>query len=145
VALTNNMKVRFTANDSDPQSINESGVDGFMVIDIECVDTAPTGACCNTDGSCDDGQAQADCENGGGTWQGESSLCSGANCPQPCAEDIVPPGGDGQVTISDVNAVIIAYGLPCAGCPEDIAPPGGDGQVTIADITAVITALGPCE
>jgi hypothetical protein len=36
-------------------------------------------------------------------------------CPAPCPEDIMPPGGDGQVTISDVNAVLSGYGV----CPTE--------------------------
>jgi hypothetical protein len=38
VSLTSNMKVRFTANDADPQSIVEAGIDGFNVTYYECVD-----------------------------------------------------------------------------------------------------------
>ena len=37
VPFTSNMKVRFTANDSDPQSIVEAGVDGFKISDFECL------------------------------------------------------------------------------------------------------------
>ena len=44
--------------------------------------SGPTGACC-TMGSCADGVTQADCENGGGVYQGDASLCSGVTCPQP--------------------------------------------------------------
>jgi hypothetical protein len=62
-----------------------------------------------------------------------------------CVGDIQPQGGDGQVTIADINAVLSAYGQPCSGCDEDISPEGGDGQVTIADINAVLAAYGPCE
>jgi hypothetical protein len=36
VTFTDNMKIRFTANDGEPQSIHESGVDGFTVYAIEC-------------------------------------------------------------------------------------------------------------
>jgi hypothetical protein len=62
-----------------------------------------------------------------------------------CPADIVPPGGDGQVTIADVTNVLAAYGLPCSDCPQDIMPqPDGDNQVTISDINAVLTAYGPC-
>ncbi len=49
--------------------------------------------------------------------------CNGDPCVDPCPADIMPPGGDGQVSIADVNSVISAYGLPCKGCPQDIAPP----------------------
>ncbi len=64
-----------------------------------------------------------------------------------CDADIAPPGGDGQVTVSDVVAVISAFDLPCDQCAEDIVPPppNGDGQVTVADVTAVLAAFGPCD
>jgi len=38
VSLTQNMQIRFTANDGDPQSIVEAGVDGFRVGFVECID-----------------------------------------------------------------------------------------------------------
>ncbi len=38
VSLTSNMKVRFTANDADPQSIVEAGIDGFSVAQYECTE-----------------------------------------------------------------------------------------------------------
>ncbi|MDF1545558.1 MAG: M28 family peptidase, partial [bacterium] len=37
--LSSSMRVRFTANDSDPQSIVEAGVDGFRVDHYECATT----------------------------------------------------------------------------------------------------------
>ncbi len=40
ITLTNNMVVRFTANDGDPQSIVEAGVDGFTVSSVSC-DSGP--------------------------------------------------------------------------------------------------------
>ncbi len=41
LTMTANMKIRYTANDADPQSINESGVDGFKVFAIGCGDDVP--------------------------------------------------------------------------------------------------------
>jgi len=41
VTLTANMQLRFTANDDDPQSINEAGLDAFMVSTLSC-DGGPT-------------------------------------------------------------------------------------------------------
>ncbi len=73
-------------------------------------------------------------------WRGCED--SGSSCPA----DIVPKGGDDQVSIADVSAVIAAYGLPCDECAQDIAPqPDGDNAVTIADINAVLSAFGPCD
>jgi hypothetical protein len=75
------------------------------------------------------------------TWDVE---VGGGGGPPPCPEDIMPIGGDGFVTISDINAVLTSYGLTCNDCLADIAPDGGDNQVTIADINRVLTAFGPC-
>ncbi len=55
----------------------------------------------------------------------------------PCPEDI---NGDGVVNISDLLAVLAAWG-PCPGCPEDIT---GDGVVNVTDLLAVLAAWGPC-
>ncbi|NOX57312.1 MAG: hypothetical protein GXP29_00440 [Planctomycetes bacterium] len=40
----------------------------------------PDGACCNS-GVCTDSLTQAACEGGGGTYQGDGSVCSGVTCP----------------------------------------------------------------
>ncbi len=103
-----------------------------------------TGACCNADGSCSASVLQADCEDCGGTYQGDGSSCAGANCSPACSADIVPAGGDGQVTISDVTSVLSAFGLPCDGCAQDVTPACGDDQVTISDVTFTLSAFGPC-
>jgi hypothetical protein len=61
-----------------------------------------------------------------------------------CPADLMPVGGDGIVSVADVNAVIAAFNEPCGDCTEDIVPPGGDGQVTIDDIVGVLQAFGDC-
>ncbi len=62
--------------------------------------------------------------------------------PDPCDADCVPSGGDGQVTVSDIIAIIIAFGSTGEGLACDIAPPGGDGVITVSDVLAAIEALG---
>ncbi len=57
---------------------------------------------------------------------------------QPCVADIT---GDGTVNVSDLLAVINAWG-PCGGCAADIT---GDGVVGVNDLLAVINAWGPCQ
>lgn len=42
----------------------------------------PTGACCNTGGSCTIATSSS-CTSGGGTFQGAGSSCGSVNCPQP--------------------------------------------------------------
>ncbi len=64
-----------------------------------------------------------------------------------CPADIAPGGGDGQVNIEDLLAVIGAWG-PCSNpnnCAADIAPDDGDGQVNVEDLLAVISAWGTCQ
>jgi subtilisin-like proprotein convertase family protein len=66
--------------------------------------------------------------------------------PNPCPADIVPPGGDGQVSIADITSVLSAFNTVCNDCPQDVVPqPDGDGQVSIADINFILTAFGPCD
>jgi hypothetical protein len=55
-----------------------------------------------------------------------------------CIADI-DGGGDGEVNIDDLLAVINAWGQP--GGPEDV---NGDGTVDIDDLLIVINAWGPC-
>jgi hypothetical protein len=70
-------------------------------------------------------------------------------CPgAPCPADIAPPGGDGQVNVDDLLAVINAWGPcpdPCPpSCSADIAPPRGNCVVNVDDLLVVINAWGPC-
>ncbi|GJM25172.1 MAG: hypothetical protein DHS20C16_15870 [Phycisphaerae bacterium] len=49
-------------------------------ITVTCGVALPTGACCANDGTCTEVE-EADCVSGGGTYQGNNSLCSGVTCP----------------------------------------------------------------
>jgi hypothetical protein len=51
----------------------------------------PSGACC-TAGVCTDPVEEIDCNNGGGTYQGDGSDCTSVNCPAP---------SDGNVRITE--------------------------------------------
>jgi hypothetical protein len=48
VPPTSEMKIRFTANDADPQSIVEGGVDALRIQDFDCTDPCPSDV--NSDG-----------------------------------------------------------------------------------------------
>jgi hypothetical protein len=61
-----------------------------------------------------------------------------------CVADIRPDGGDGTVTVTDVVAVVFAYGNACGNCSEDISPELGDGEVNINDVMEAVTRMGPC-
>ncbi len=56
---------------------------------------------------------------------------------EPCPADL---DGDGMVGVSDLIAVLAAWGKK--GGPEDL---DGSGFVDIGDILAVLAAWGPCE
>ncbi len=94
-----------------------------------------TGACCYQ-GHCFV-IAEANCNAGGGTYLGDNTTCDDSPCATPCPEDVT---GDGNVNVSDVLAVIGAWG-PCSSCDEDI---DGSGSVDVTDLLAVIGAWGPC-
>ena len=55
IAITDQMRFRYTANDSDPQSIVEAGVDGFTITSVTCDDGG--GCAADLDG---DNDADAD-------------------------------------------------------------------------------------
>ncbi|MCP3902302.1 MAG: S8 family serine peptidase, partial [Planctomycetes bacterium] len=84
VTMTSTMRLRYTTNDGDPQSINESGVDAFRIDAFTCSGPPIEGACCFDDGSCSFGTA-GDCSSAGGTYQGDDVTCAAANCEQPGA------------------------------------------------------------
>ena len=57
---------------------------------------------------------------------------------EPCDADVT---GDGLVDVTDLLAVIAAWG-PCdIECPGDVS---GDGLVDVTDLLAIIAAWGPC-
>jgi hypothetical protein len=68
---------------------------------------------------------------------GVPDICETSACPP----DIAPPGGNGQVNVDDLIAVILNWG-PCAACPADI---NQDGQVNVDDLITVILGWGACD
>jgi hypothetical protein len=72
---------------------------------------------------------------------------NGNSLPDDCDAALCPAdiGGDGQVNIDDLLAVITSWG-PCPSCPADIEPAatGGDNVVNVDDMVAVINHWGPC-
>ena len=88
VTLTSTMRMRFTANDANTQSIVEAGLDAFRADSFACIGVA-AGACCNdTDGTCVV-TTQAAC-GAGSTYQGDGTACNPNPCPQPtgaCCDD----------------------------------------------------------
>jgi hypothetical protein len=60
------------------------GVSGDLVIRA-VVDCDEVGACCLPTGVCLSNTSPGNCQNEGGTYQGQGSSCAQANCPQPGA------------------------------------------------------------
>ncbi|MFQ5500737.1 MAG: S8 family serine peptidase [Phycisphaerae bacterium] len=142
VVLTPTMKVRFTTNDADPQSINESGLDAFLVSSFGC--GTIVGACCGADGSCTI-REQANCMAIGGVYQGDGTSCTPNPCPQPMGACCFVDGSclvQSLVDCSAANGTFQGVNTVCTPnpCPQ---PTGGcchiDGtctQETAASCTA---------
>ncbi len=97
---------------------------GFWAV-IDCVEAPPgVGACCQTDSSCID-LLEADCLAGGGSFQGDGTLCSLANC-SPATHGACCNPADWTCTVTTETLCDAAAGLyegngtNCAQafCPE---------------------------
>lgn len=131
------------------QISNGEGADGATFINtglqaprivVELNLNSPVGACCLPNGYCAE-LPQHTCENGQNTvFHGPGSTCGSDNtCPSDgCDGDI---DDDGQVSVSDLLAVISAWG-PCADCAADS---DGSGSVDISDLLNVIDNWGTCQ
>ena len=64
------------------------------------------GACCLND-CCIVVALEENCIAAGGTYQGDSTTCDAARCPDPCPADI---DGDGNVGINDFLDLLAAWG-----------------------------------
>lgn len=134
VTLTSTMKLRFTANDADPQSINESGLDAFVVSGFACVgatcsiggqeytegETNPANDCEFCDPSADPNnwsprpsgtacgdQNDTDCDN--------PNTCDGAGT---CLDNYEPPSAECRPAAGDCDVAEFCPG-DSADCPID--------------------------
>jgi murein tripeptide amidase MpaA len=100
VTLTASMRVRFTANDADTQSIVESGVDGFSVVRVECMSVFGDG---DGDGDVDlaDYAFLAECL--GGPEAGVP-----ASCQVPLS--VIDADGDEDVDLEDFSVFQSVFG-----------------------------------
>ncbi|RMF77900.1 MAG: hypothetical protein D6744_10755, partial [Planctomycetota bacterium] len=114
-----NTQIRFTANDSNPQSINESGVDAVSISVFGCVGITD----CNGNGI----------EDANDIASGFSEDCDGNGVPDECETD---SDGDGVIDACDIcpgfddNLDSDGDGVP-DGC--DICPVGDDNVDTDGD------------
>jgi hypothetical protein len=98
VTLTSAMKIRFTTNDGDPQSINESGLDALLITTFACEDEDCLGDL-DGDRDIDLSDLAALLPNYGTT--------SGAGYSDGDLD------GDGDVDLSDLSALLAVYGTTC--------------------------------
>ena len=100
---------------------------------------APEGACCvDSIGICLDDLRESNCLAGGGDWQGEDTTCATVECfPEPeCPSDV---NGDGVTNVSDVLAIVAAWGSNDADADID-----DDGTVGVSYLLIVIEGWGDC-
>ena len=96
VIATATMKVRLTANDSDPQSIVEAGLDGFELVRIDCAAGNP-----------------ADLDNDGMVGVTDLLILLGAwgpcqdPCPPFCLGDL---DNDCEIGVTDLLALLGVWG-----------------------------------
>jgi hypothetical protein len=91
VTMTATMRLRFTANDGEPQSINESGLDAFDISEIQCG--------CRGDLN---GDGRTDL-----TDLGILLADFGCAAPGPCAGDL---DGDGDTDLADLGILLADFG-----------------------------------
>ncbi len=123
ISLTSTMKIRFTANDADTQSIVEAGLDAFVVAvadecsgDGDCDD----GLFCNGSETCDDG----DCVAGTSPCSGATPICDEDN--DVCLECMIADDCDSGEYCDEYNTCQL-YG---DGDFDE------DGDVDLADFAA---------
>lgn len=100
VALTDQMRMRFIAEDADAGSIVEAAIDDFRVDTVSCVDVTP--ACpadIDTSGTIDIDDLNA------------VLAAFGSNVGVGSPTDVA--GNDGVVDIDDLNVVLAAFGSAC--------------------------------
>ena len=98
-------------------------------------------ACCLTDDSCVF-ITRDECTMMDGTPHGAGSDCGTTTCGGlACDADIAPGGGDDTVNVTDLLALLAAWG-PCpAPCPLDIVQ---DGAINVTDLLTILSQWGPC-
>ncbi|MFQ5492084.1 MAG: S8 family serine peptidase, partial [Phycisphaerae bacterium] len=140
VVLTNTMTLRFTTNDANPQSVNESGLDAFFVDTDQC--GAVVGACCTAGGLCTVRDLTG-CNTVGGTYQGDGSSCTPNPCPQPMGACCY---GNGsclvQTQIDCINAGGLYQGHDTTCMPNLCPQP--TGACCLPDGSCVVQTAASC-
>jgi len=115
---------------------DDVGVLGDWVIRavIECGDPTP-GACCLPQTICIR-VSENDCDDAGGTWQGEDAVCP-SDCPKLCDGDVT---GDGKTSVADFNVLALHFGQLVE--PGHFGDLTGEGLVSVADFNVIAGNFG---
>ncbi len=109
-AITSTVRVRFTANDANTQSVVEAGIDGFDVITYDCL-SGPFYLCGDADGS--------EIVTISDAVYLINYIFSGGPAPNPLLSGNADCSGN--VNISDavylINYIFSGGAAPCAACP----------------------------
>jgi hypothetical protein len=171
VTLTANMKMRFTANDGDAQSIVEAGLDAFQVTGFSCDSGEDYTLTVNVTGS-----GSVDLDPPGGVYPSGTTVelranadpgwyfdhWEGALSGSANPETLVMDGDqtvtvaferecfgdlnyDGVVDLSDLAQLLAHYGTT-GGAEYEDGDLDGDGDVDLADLAALLGVYGTtCE
>jgi hypothetical protein len=133
VTYTNGMYIRFTTNDGDSQSINESALDAVLITKLSCVGFAD----CNQNGVPDDQDILS----------GSSTDVNGNGMPDEC-ETVGDMNCDGNADFGDINAFVTAllggeaaYYQEFPNCDWYRADCNGDGGVDFDDINPFVDLM----
>ncbi len=102
VALTSNMMLQLTTNDGDSQSINESGLDAFLITGVVCGDVSCSSA------------ADGDMDGGGDTNGADIQLFVDGFLGEPTFNEMCHGDFDGDMTlgVGDIDGMVTALLAP---------------------------------
>ncbi len=139
VTLTTTTRIRFTANDGVPDSINESGLDAVCVQSFQC--GSIVGACCSQYGVCTIREA-ANCTASGGTYHGDGTTCTPGLCPRPTGSCCLANGSCLTATVVSCQGVSGTYGGHDTTCTPNPCPQPTGACCDINGVCTSQTAAG---
>lgn len=89
---------------------------------LNCI--LPDGACCKSDGSCEE-LPQSACTGIGGLYQGDETLCANVSCPQPTGACCFMPSGCVNLTAADCSGAMGTWSGSGSSCATVICFPTG--------------------
>lgn len=90
-----------------------SAVGGTFVTGADCDDDPCVGACCRSDGSCEDGISEADCDGAGEYFWGPGTTCGTVDGCHSCCVSTLGGGSEDCVTDGDCECVYVASEAAC--------------------------------